>query len=569
MDATAALEKRVDDEIARVKELLLELKDCPQLAQKFLHGLSKLADRDATSVDQQNIACIVMLMDGTSFNLDIAAFENVLSLKRRIEAQCGMLPEDQELSLADVKRNPLADYEILRSLITAGSSTSEVNIALMKKLGVLRTLDTETIFSGCNIVALDFTTEHGSQEGAADFLYGSNAAEKCELLCSYFGESGSQLKNFDTHNGNIERSMAFRMLSELRNAGPCSSLESLVVTHNAVQFGADGSSNFADVAIANLLSASFPALLTLDVSENFELVERAGFKESFLLRAGVPLPEGVGSDIDWIGPWETEGTRMDMIKYFLLRRAVAVVTGFIPLAGGGIGESLAYTGPMLAVTLTVSDRPDARIPVAITATATEGRLQLLVRLNKLSLRHSMLDAPSFFDLPVQKFNPVKVGAVLQDPNFLSMELPQGRTALHYFCQWRSTNLVALVARHHRSVLGDEAFERILAQKNQPSGATCIELAGVDSALLSALNGTESAASVEDEEAAAAAAAAAVNKFKGEYISDCDGCEEDDGGDLAALSAIQFQGIADSGFTADGHHVVKGGVVDLEPAGHTV
>jgi hypothetical protein len=90
-----------------------------------------------------------------------------------------------------------------------------------------------------------------------------------------------------------------------------------------------------------------------------------------------------------------------------------VLKGYIPLVGNGVGESLAYTGPMLSVTLMEDreeDETEGPRPVTITATATEGRLQLLVRLNKLSLRHSTLGASAFLELPIQKCNPVKVRA---------------------------------------------------------------------------------------------------------------------------------------------------------------
>jgi hypothetical protein len=53
-------------------------------------------------------------------------------------------------------------------------------------------------------------------------------------------------------------------------------LQSLVLTRNAVQ--GTGPWN-ADSTIINLLSASFPALLTLDVSQNFILREAFGYTE--------------------------------------------------------------------------------------------------------------------------------------------------------------------------------------------------------------------------------------------------------------------------------------------------
>jgi hypothetical protein len=219
MDATQVLEQRIEDLTERAKSLMVDVKNTPRLAKKLEHALKDLAANYALmltlppSIEKTTIAS-VLSMDGVKNDFPIDAFENVLSLKGRIEAKFGILAEDQELSLIEFERNQLEDYEMLRSCVPSSESISaEIKVALTKKLGVLRTLDTESIKSGCNVVALDFTTEPGAPDGAADFLYGSSATEKCELLCSFLREKGAQLKKFTTHNGNIEDSMANQMLS--------------------------------------------------------------------------------------------------------------------------------------------------------------------------------------------------------------------------------------------------------------------------------------------------------------------------------------------------------------------
>jgi hypothetical protein len=149
----------------------------------------------------------------------------------------------------------------------------------------LRSLDDDSIHCGKQLVELNFSEPESSEGGVADFFYGSSAKKKCELLRGYLGTSGSQLKKFKTERGNVHFQMAAELLIDLRKAGPSSSLTHLVLNHNAVincvDDEVDYHSNmlrhayeYASNALAHLLSNSFPALLVLDVGDNYDVSGR-------------------------------------------------------------------------------------------------------------------------------------------------------------------------------------------------------------------------------------------------------------------------------------------------------
>jgi hypothetical protein len=195
--------------------------------------------------------------------------------------------------------------------------------------------------------------------------------------------------------------------------------------------------------LCNLLSSSFPKLQLLDLSRNFmppaftNVAERSVMHKN--LKAPLPVPTRTDFNEATFDTWHWLVTEpLMLLRLLLVRRAIAVVTGFIPLVEttsqctsanatsvggfggskdgpsngsrvtGALSESLAYDGPMLEVVLSAAENKEngefngigwyscknnpkyGLSTMTMTVTASEAREALLVRLQKLSYRHNDL-----------------------------------------------------------------------------------------------------------------------------------------------------------------------------------
>jgi hypothetical protein len=231
------------------------------------------------------ITLIITSPDGSTVELQAHSRQQIGEVKCMLAEKVGISTDFAQLYAMDDKREIEQlllrdDHTIEEVLSFTGTKCSvgelqPLRLLMVKDTEPLRSLDDDSIHCGKQLVELDFSQPESSEGGVADFFFGCSAKKKCQLLRGYLGTSGSQLKKFKTERGNIHFHMAAELLVDLRKAGPSSSLTHLVLNHNAVisldNDAGSTCSSYAPVAVTHLLSNSFPALLVLDVGDNYDV----------------------------------------------------------------------------------------------------------------------------------------------------------------------------------------------------------------------------------------------------------------------------------------------------------